>query len=219
MIVTTRNFIPKNIYRYANGGTPTLVQAANEGTHSIMMTELEELYTKDQLQHLTFKLKGYLSSLGSNYPHYLYLGTFMSIHTPYRQHLILGQDGNIYAERDGSGTLYPATPNKTFAGSAPKMGNGTGGNVLRALSVLSSESGGSNNRTKVMASQEGWFIGNDSAGIDISYDLSFALKNPDADIWKTSSFLEEINTFLTTMFNVIPCIVMKVNNKPELMLL
>lgn len=225
MIVANQNLIPKTIYRHGNT-TPGIQlpdYVENMGNPPPILEELDALYSQEQLQALQFKLRGFKTSLATTGTHFVYLGTYYQLGLGGGKNLMLLDNGRIRIEDASNASIYPATPNKTFAGTNAQMGAGAGHDTLRTIAPGRSERVGRNSQLTIRNEEDGWLLYTEEyvglAGIHIEGNLSFHLMEPDSPAWKNKGFIDEINTLLTTFFNIVPCMAMVTGQQAELVLL
>ena len=223
MITANRNYIPRAIYRHGMTSPGTLLQDyMTINDNSEVEIELDRLYTLEHLRNLQFKLRGFKTSLMTQNTHFVYLGTYYLIGHGGGINLYLMDNGCIRIENDNNASIYPATPRKSFAGTDMAVSPGTGSDTLRSYSPTRRERIGP---VLLEADASGWRLGNFDNGnppetyISIGYDLSFQLVNAAHQQWRDKSFVNVINSLLTSFFNVIPCMVIVTGGEAELVLL
>ena len=223
MITANRNYIPRAIYRHGTTNPGMPLQTHMQGADNPEVgAELNQLYTPEQLQALQFKLRGFKSSLMTDGTHFVYLGTYYLVGHGTGANLYLMENGDIRIESDGNASIYPATPKKNFAGTDMMVSAGTGSEMLRNYSPTRRERIDS---ALLENNEDGWTLGNFDNGmpseacIRISYDLEFQLVGAAYHEWNDKSFVNVINSLLTSFFNVIPCMVMVTGGEAELVLL
>ena len=225
MIVANQNLIPKTIYRHGNTtpGISLRDYVENMVVSPPIQEELDALYSQEQLQSLQFKLRGFKTSLVTSGTHFVYLGTYYQLGMGGGKNLMLMDNGRIHIEDAGNASIYPATPNKTFAGTNVQMGAGAGHDTLRIIAPGRSERVGRNSQLTIRNEGDGWLLYTDEyterTGIRIEGNLSFHLVEPASPAWKNKGFMDEINTLLTTFFNIVPCMAMVTGQQAELVLL
>lgn len=225
MIVANQNLIPKTIYRHGHTHAGVLLQdyVQNMAGPPPIEEELDALYSLEQLRALQFKLRGFKTSLVTNGTHFVYLGTYYQLGNIGGKNLMLIDNGCIRIEDANNASIYPATPAKTFAGTEIKMGAGNGHDTLRSIDPARREQVGLNSQLTIQNEVDGWLIYTNEyaerAGIRIEGNLSFHLMEPGSPAWKNKGFIDEINTLLTTFFNIVPCMAMVTGQQAELVLL